>query len=207
MPPFAPGMATQHAPSAQGHAAPCAMPLQCLQRVGRACGFEAAGVPEPGLQPQAITANQQHQGIAWRVENPAGLHGRAGCPGLLPARTSSCSSSLRAVAARVSDRAETKLVTGNGMRRRTSHWPAGNAPACAATWAAKTLRICRFNRLRVTARRACRLGTTQPNQCPTGRSSTGTASDEAPPVDKSVPKLGTAVLATGFRAGKGPCAR
>ena len=95
---------------------------------------------------------------------------------------SRASSSLRAARRKASERAEGNAETGNGWRKRTSHKPSGRTPACRSkapcTW--------RFNRLRVTARRACRLGTTQPIQCAVGKSSTSGGQLGARAVDNSM---------------------
>ena len=50
----------------------------------------------------------------------------------------------------------------NGVRNLTTHSPAGNASAAPDTAA----RIRRLSKVRVTARLACRLGTTSPSQRP-----------------------------------------
>mgnify|MGYP003376446989 CR=1 FL=1 len=85
------------------------------------------------------------------------------------------------------DRAETNSAGATGARNRTSHWPPGRAAACRS----KATRIWRFNSVRVTARRAWRLGTTQPTQkalVVTGiaESSTGMDPISSLPVDNFV---------------------
>ena len=88
---------------------------------------------------------------------------------------------MRAARRRASERADGKAATGKGWRKRTSHRPSGREMASRSkapwTW--------RFSRLRVTARRAWRLGTTQPIQCAVGKSSTGGGQPGAGPVDNS----------------------
>lgn len=202
MSPVTPGMTTHHPPAPQGQAAPGPMLLQGLQGIGRAGGLETTGIAQPGLEQQAVATHEQHEAVPGRVDQPF-LHARTGGSAVAPARARSCSSSPRAAWARASERAETNCVAANGERRRTSHCPAGSWAACRAN----TARICRFSRLRVTARLAWRFGTTQPSQCPEGESSTGRGFAGTKPVDKSVAKLGTTALPAGLRTGKGPCAR
>ncbi len=203
MPPVAPGVTAHHPPTPERRAAPGTVLLQGLQGVGRAGGLEATGIAQPGLEQQSIAAHHEHQRVARGVQQPVRTHCRAGSPGTLRARSSNCSSSRRAASASASERAETNCATAKGERKRTSHCPRGRSAACAAN----TCRICRFSRLRVTARLACRLGTTQPNQWPAGKSSTAERPVLPGPVDNSVAKPWMTALAAGLRAGKGPWAK
>ena len=57
------------------------------------------------------------------------------------------------------DAALANCLASNGARSRSSHCPGGRRRRCPSAWA----RIWRLSRLRVTARRACRLGTTRPS--------------------------------------------
>ena len=91
-----------------------------------------------------------------------------------------CSSSARAARLRCSDAALVNRTRSKGERNRTIHKPAARPSA----WRSMAARIWRLMRVRVTALRACRLGTTAPSQRPPGdRSSTGGADSVASPVD------------------------
>jgi hypothetical protein len=95
--------------------------------------------------------------------------------------SSSCALSLSA-----SDAALGNEARSNGARRRTTH----NPPRKASAWAETAARIWRLSSVRVTDRRACRLGTTAPSHRPVKAlgtdSSTGSTMFGAPPVDNSV---------------------
>lgn len=72
-------------------------------------------------------------------------------------------------------------VFANGERKRTTHIPGSRFSACCIA-----ARMWRFNKVRVTALRACFLGTTKPNQRRSGGiSSTGLTPETDCPVDNS----------------------
>ena len=154
-------MAAQQTPSGQQSALCSAMLLQRLQRIRRAAGFKAASAAQPGLEKQPVKIDQADK--ATLRQAPKGGtntgHRRLGVqPARLSKPSSKPSSSTRAVRASANDRAETKSVVAKPARNRTSHMPPDRRSACRT----KESRICRLSRLRVTARRAWRLGTTHP---------------------------------------------
>jgi hypothetical protein len=121
-------------------------------------------------------------------------------------RRSNCSSSCRAASPSAEEAALTNTLRSNGALKRTTQRP----PASPDAWFPNTARIWRLSWVRVTDRRAWRLGTTAPNQdcpdCGTGRCVTSTQSStdrgriDASPVDNS----GGAVRGAGLagRAGQ-----
>ena len=103
VPAVAPWMATQQACASQRAARQCAVPMQRLQRVGRARRLEATGVAQPRLQRESIRQHQRYERSARQIAqhlHAARQHGPPWSrqPGLVhsEARFRSPSSSLRA---------------------------------------------------------------------------------------------------------------
>ena len=191
-------MAAQQAPSGQQGAFGSAMLLQRLQRICGATGFEAAGAAQPGLEKQPVKNNQADQTALRQAPKGSPKSGHR-CVGVQPAGLSNLSSkpssSTRAVRASTTDRAETKSVVAKPALNRTSHMPPDKWSACRA----KDSRIWRLSKLRVTARRAWRLGTTHPIQRADDQLSTGALTCSSRPVDKSCAE--TQFLCAGKGAG------
>lgn len=165
----APGMAAQHTTHRQIASGTRAVRLersQCVRRTGRK---EAALRADPGAEQEAVRAHRGDQHAARQVKQLAngGLHrtqlaGRA-ASGRDRHWTSKVSSSWRAALRNAADAALVKTARSNGARKRTTHSP-GASRASVASSRATALRTWRLIRLRVTARRAWRLGTTVPSQ-------------------------------------------
>lgn len=109
-------------------------------------GFEAAGLAEPGAKQQSVRL--------YKADQQALHHARAEA-----ARSSSCRSSALTAALSLTEAALTNSLRSKPARRRTTCAACGNEASEAA---ALTVYICRLIALRVTARRAQRLGTMAP---------------------------------------------
>ena len=160
--PVAIGVAAQQSGGAQPAATGSAMLLKRLQCISRAAGLEAASAAQPGLEKQPVNPDKVHQTALGQTARGGEYGGQDGQSfhHAQPARPSRPSSSARAACASAVERAEMNSVVAKPARNRTSHMPLGKRSA----WRAKHARICRLSRLRVTARRAWRLGTTHPIQ-------------------------------------------
>eukprot|EP00611_Tribonema_gayanum_P029556 TRINITY_DN794_c0_g2_i1.p1 TRINITY_DN794_c0_g2~~TRINITY_DN794_c0_g2_i1.p1 ORF type:complete len:277 (-),score=13.74 TRINITY_DN794_c0_g2_i1:192-986(-) len=164
-------MAAQQASRGQVAAAQRAVAFQRLDRVDGAGGREAAATAEPGTEEQAIALHRPDQKPLRQAAQP-GRRTRRGPHRRAPdaaARNSVASSPCTAVRSAF-DAALGNWATGNGLRRRSTQSPERN-PA-APRW--KALRPCRLIRLRVTARRAWRLGITRPKRSGSSTSPSGT---------------------------------
>lgn len=177
-----PGMTAQQTAGAQVGPRGSTMGFKRLQCIRRTSRLEPTSRPQPGAQHQAIKLHQPDQHLL--------CHGAARAHvGLLTHRGQraaalaiSAASSWLAARARRSDAALTNSWRSNGVRSRTTHSPGASA---AATWDTAA-RMRRFNSVRVTARLACRFGTTKPSQSSvTGDSSTAGESSGIVAVDKS----------------------
>ncbi len=177
----APGMAAQQASGAQVGACACTMGFKRGQRIGRTGRLETTHRTQPGAEHQPIELDHPDQrpldggaGGAWcSLTVHRGLRAIA-------AAINIASSSLAALASR-SEAALMNSLRSNGVRSRTTHKPGASAAAVVATAA----RMRRLSNVRVTARLACRFGTTRPSQRPVpGNSSTGRESTGVVAVDK-----------------------
>ncbi len=146
-------MAPQHAPRGQIAAAQRAVAFEGLQGVVRTGRFKAARTTQPRTEEETIGAHWQRQQTT-RPECEGGSRSHAAT-----ARANNSSSSLAAAWRSASDAALRNCRASNDARSRITHWPAG----ILGPWRSIAVRICRFNRLRVTARLACRFGTTKPS--------------------------------------------
>lgn len=166
-----PGMAAQDPTRRQIAPGARTVRLERLQSIDGAGGREAALRADPGTEQQAVAAHQGDQHAARKVadEAPESRHETQGpsCAASPTGRARHCDSrasiSWRAALRNASEAALVKTARSKGARSRTTHIPdARGCASLARRWAAP--RISRLIRLRVTARRACRFGTTVPNQ-------------------------------------------
>ena len=166
-----PGMAAQHAACREIGPGARAMRFERRERVGRARRLEAALRADPGTEKQSVAAHQRNQDAARQASNEAQERSHGAQRGADAAATgcrlrhcnNRASSSLRASWVKAAEAALANAARSNGARSRTSHRPGASGCILASSrWAA--LRIWRLIRLRVTARRACRFGTTVPSQ-------------------------------------------
>ena len=179
-------VATQQPGGRQPAAASRAVLTQRLQCISRTARLKAAGATQPRLEEHPVEPDKAQE-APLRQRLDAGPHGAQ------PARLNKPSSSSRAASASAADRAETNSVVAKPARSRTSHIPPGSRLA----WRTNEARICRLSKLRVTARRAWRLGTTLPIQSTAGGLSTGDCNFGTRAVDKS------ALAPLFFRGGAG----
>jgi hypothetical protein len=149
---IAPGVAAQQAPGGEVAADGGAVPIQGVQRVARAAWLETTRTAQPWAQEEAVGAHRQRQHATWPQTN-------ALYPTHVAAPANTAANSRRAASRNRTDAALGNSRASNGERKRINHRPGGNRlphrSACA--------RICLLSRLRATARRAWRLGTTIPN--------------------------------------------
>lgn len=170
----APWVAARQPRSHQVAAPRRAVSVDSLDRIARARRLEPALVSQPGAEQESVTAQQQQQQAG---DRPA--HGETPV-----SRPNIVSSSARVAQPRADEAALAKLDLSNGDFIRTTHSPPWSRSLCVCTHA----RMCRLIRLRVTARRARRLGTTVPSQTGQagprpGKSSTPTGSLRCRAVD------------------------
>lgn len=164
-PALAPGMATADPEQRQIASPRSAMPLERLERIGRAGRLKTARVAEPRAEQVAIPAHQPHEQHPRQVEQASDHVGPFETTWVRPGdastqRATSDASSMRTASRKALDAALGNRLRSKPARSRTTHSPPGSAALRAPTAA----RISRRSRLRVTARRAWRFGTTKPSQ-------------------------------------------
>lgn len=214
MPAGAPGVAARQPPHREVTADHRTMRLQCRECIGRARWLEPTSRPQHRAQQVAVSphhadqrcprprrhTNLKHLQQDWPSHgvSPAGLF--AGRPRRRTAASKSAGSWSRSSTPSGSLRALTNSRLSIGARNRTTQSTdvrSGRNSAISCHHRAQNARTCRLTRLRVTALRARRFGTTRP-RCGqggrlragladpfAGKSSTGCSAIRSVPVDNS----------------------